>query len=45
MPHLEKEKNEEKYDKEIIRVQDVIKLADPANEESIGDVVVTNICN
>ena len=45
MPDLEKEKEEEKDDKESIREQNVIKLERAANEESIGDMVVTNICN
>ena len=45
MPDLEKGVKEDKYDKEIMREQDVIKLEEPANEESIGIVVVTNICN
>ncbi|GMN67129.1 hypothetical protein TIFTF001_036191 [Ficus carica] len=43
MPDLEKGVKEEKDDKEIIREQDVIKLEEPANKESIGAVVVTNI--
>ena len=43
MPDPEKGKEEEKDDKESIREHDVIKLEGAANEESIGDVVVTNI--
>ncbi|GMN67344.1 hypothetical protein TIFTF001_039341 [Ficus carica] len=39
MPDLEKSIKEEKYDKEIIREQDVIKLEEPANEENIGAVI------
>ncbi|GMN61248.1 hypothetical protein TIFTF001_030401 [Ficus carica] len=39
MPDLENGVKEEKDDKEIIREQDVIKLEEPANEESIGAVV------
>ncbi|GMN47434.1 hypothetical protein TIFTF001_016614 [Ficus carica] len=41
MPNPGKEKD----DKESIREHEVIKLEEAANEESIGDVVVTNICN
>ncbi|GMN45108.1 hypothetical protein TIFTF001_014304 [Ficus carica] len=39
MPDPDKEKEEEKDDKEIIREQDVIKLEEPANEENISDVI------
>ncbi|GMN63994.1 hypothetical protein TIFTF001_033050 [Ficus carica] len=39
MPDLEKGVKEEKDDKEIIREQDVIKLEEPTNEESIGAVI------
>ncbi|GMN53222.1 hypothetical protein TIFTF001_022358 [Ficus carica] len=39
MPDPEKEKEKEKDDKESIREQDVIKLEEPANEESIGDMI------
>ena len=45
MPDPKKEKEEEKDDKESIREHDVIKLKGIANEESIGDVVVTYICD
>ncbi|GMN47890.1 hypothetical protein TIFTF001_017057 [Ficus carica] len=45
MPDLEKKIEVEKDDKESIREHDDIKLEESANEESIGDVVVTNICN
>ena len=41
MPDPDKEKD----DKESIREQEVLKLEEAANEESIGDVVVMNICN
>ena len=45
MPDPEKEKEEEKDDKEDMREQEGIKLKEAANEESINDVGVTNICN